>query len=158
MIRKSLTLTAAVVLISAMTAMACGKDAGEQTSATQAGAKIASETPQQVTWKGELVCLGCSLKAIGAKSACSEFGCSHTLKTADGRYVAFLQNNFSKALLAGKDMHNKPIEITGTFFANANVLDVQSYAVDGGKEISWCDHCKGMDACTAKAAKTSGSY
>ena len=34
-------------------------------------------------------------------------------------------------------------------FANANVLDVRTYTIDGGKNTSWCDHCKGMDACMA---------
>jgi len=144
MIRKSLALTAAVVLVSAITAMACG--AGSQPG-QKTGALINTETPQQVTLKGQLTCSSCALKARGAQSSCSEFGCSYTLKTADGRFVSLLQNKFSKDLIGNKKNHNKPVEITGTYFANANMLDVQTYTIDGGKNISWCDHCKGMDAC-----------
>jgi hypothetical protein len=105
--------------------------------------------PQPMTVKGQLVCLGCTLKADGAKSACSEFGCSHALKTADGRMIGFLQNKFSRELISGTTMHNKNVEISGTFFANANMLDVKSYTAEGGATTTWCDGHTAMDACMA---------
>ena len=149
--RKFIALTALLMLMSAVTAMACGGDSQK----TGSSAMINSENPQQVTLKGQLVCSTCSLKAQGAHSACSEFGCTQALKTSDGRMVTLMPNQYSTPLVASKEMSNKSVEITGTYFANANMLDVQSYSVDGGKTMSWCDHCKGMDACKAK---TLGSY
>jgi hypothetical protein len=162
MIRKSIVLTFAILLISAMTAMACGDNASK-TSAQRSGCgttgktgqtaqMINTESPAQVTLTGSLTCSNCSLKADGANAACSEHGCLTALKTADGRYITLMQNKFSQNLLANREYKNKPIEISGTFFANANVLDVKSYSVDGGTEVSWCGHCKGMDGCAAKAS------
>ena len=147
MFRRILVLAVAVMAISAVTAIACGNDASSASGKT--GAMINTTSPQQVTLKGELACTSCSLKAKGAQSACSEFGCSHALKTSDGRFINLMQNKFSKNLLGDKKNHNRPVEITGTFFANANMLDIQTYVIDGGKKMSWCDHCKGMDACMA---------
>ncbi len=182
MIRKSIVLTFAVLLMSAITAMACGNNTsqtGAQKSACNTVGKTAAkaqmigdkagctagrtsgttqlinaDSPSKVTMAGTLTCSSCSLKAEGAHAACSDHGCTTALKTADGRYISLMQNKFSKNLLSNKDMKNKSIQISGTYFANANMLDVQSYSVDGGAEHSWCGHCKGMDGC---AAKTSGS-
>ena len=148
MFRKILVLAVAVMAVSAVTAMACGNDASSSSGNTSAMIN-ASSAPQQVTLKGVLACSSCSLKAKGAQSACSEFGCSHALKTEDGRFINLMQNKFSANLLSNKQNHNKPVEISGTLFANANMLDVKSYALDGGKTNSWCDHCKGMGACMA---------
>ena len=147
MFKKVLVLAVAVMSISAVTALACGNDAPSRSGNTSA--MINSPAPQQVSLKGVLTCSSCSLKAKGAQSACSEFGCSHALETEDGRFISLMQNKFSADLLSNKKNHAKPVEITGTLFANANMLDVKSYTLDGGKNISWCDHCKGMDACMA---------
>lgn len=147
MFRKSLALAIGLLLVGSIGAMACGNEGA--IDAQKANVTTAMESPQEVTLQGQLVCLGCSLKADGAKAACSEFGHSHSLKTADGQYVSFLHNQFSKGLVAGEKAHNKQVEVTGTYFANANMLDVKSYTVDGGKTQSWCDGCKGMDACKA---------
>ena len=180
MIRKSLVLTFAVLLMSAMTAMACGDNASKtsaQKSACSTTGKTAAkaqmigdkagctagktsgtaqtiniESPSEVTLTGTLTCSNCSLKANGANAECSEHGCLTALKTADGRYVTLMQNKFSKNLLANREMKNKPMEISGTYFANANMFDVKSYSVDGGQTMSWCGHCKGMDGCAAKAS------
>jgi len=149
MFKKVFVLVAAVMAVSTVTAMAC--DNGASSASGNTGAMINATTPQQVTLKGVLSCSSCSLKSEGARSACSEFGCTHALKTEDGRLVSLMQNKFSADLISNKKNHDKPIEITGTFFANANVLDVKSYTLDKGKTISWCDHCKGMDACMASS-------
>ena len=148
MFRKILVLAVAVMAISAVTALACGNDASRSTDNTSTMINTTA-APAQVSLKGVLTCSSCALKAEGAQSACSEFGCSHALKTSDGRFINLMQNKFSKNLLSDKKNHNRPVEITGTFFANANVLDVKSYTIGDGKTLSWCDHCKGMDACMA---------
>jgi hypothetical protein len=148
MFRKSFLLAAAVLLVSAVTAMACGDEAAS-TGVQKASMTTTDAAPQQMTVKGQLVCLGCTLKAEGARSACSEFGCSHALKTADGRMIGFLHNKFSRELISGTTMHDKNVEITGTFFANANMLDVQSYTVEGEATQVWCEGHTAMDACMA---------
>lgn len=147
MLKKILVLAVAVMAMSAVTAMACGNDASK-TSGTSSTMINTTAGPEQVSLKGVLTCSSCALKAEGAQSECSEFGCSHALKTEDGRLVSLMQNKFSADLLSKKENHNKPVEISGTYFANANMLDVKTYAIDG-KTKSWCDHCKSMDACTA---------
>lgn len=143
--RKSLALAAAILMISAVTALACG----DKASKTGSSAMINSEKPVQVTLEGQLVCSTCSLKAQGAHSACSEFGCTQALKTADGRMINLMRNQFSANLISDKVLQNRPIEISGTLFGNANMLDVASYSLDGGKTMSWCDHHQTMDTCMA---------
>jgi hypothetical protein len=161
--RKFLALTALLMLMSVVTVMACGGDGQKTGTSTSAminsaminSATINSESPQQVTLKGQLVCSTCSLKAEGAHSDCKDFGHTRALKTSDGRMITLMPNQYSKLLLSDMTLNNKPIEITGTYFANANMLDVQSYSIDGGKTMSWCDRDKTMDACKTK---TLGSY
>ncbi len=140
MIKKVMIAAVAVLFLGALNVSA-GEKAG------QADAKIEGK---QVTMSGTLVCLGCTLaKTAGAKSNCKEDGCSHALKTKNGNFVSLLQNKESRTLLSGADGHNKAVTVTGVFFANANVIDVQSFSVDGGKTMSWCGGCKKMDACAA---------
>lgn len=114
-----------------------------------ASVKTSPDVGTEVTMTGTLVCLGCSLKSAGAQSACSIYGCSHALKSDDGKYVSFLQNDFSQQLIKGTDIHNKQVSITGVYFAKANVLDVHSYKVEDGPKTVWCEGHKSMDACAA---------
>ena len=104
---------------------------------------------QMVTLKGKLVCLACSLKPEGAHAACKEFGHRYALMTKDGKYISLLPNKYSQELLNGHDGGDKMVELTGTYFANADVLDVSSYKVEDGKMITWCDVHHKMDACGA---------
>lgn len=100
--------------------------------------------------EGKLVCMACELKAgEGARSACNEFGHNYGLKTADGRYLSFLENRYSKDLIAGENYGEKEIVIHGYFHKAANLIDVESFEVDGQK-ISWCAHCRTMDGCGAR--------
>jgi hypothetical protein len=150
MFKKILVIAIAVVAMSAVTAMACGNEkssSAEKTGST--GAMINSSAPEDVVLTGVLTCSTCALKAEGARSSCSKFGCSQALKTDDGRLIGLMQNKFSANLVTNEENRNKPVEVTGTFFANANMLDVKSYTLDGGKTVTWCDRCKGMDACMA---------
>ena len=104
---------------------------------------------QHETISGKLVCLGCSLKkADGAHADCKTYGHTHALMTKDGKYINFLENKFAADLIKGEKYDNKTIEVTGTFFAKANLIDVESFTVDGAKK-GWCDHCKAMDGCMA---------
>lgn len=98
------------------------------------------------TFEGTLVCLGCSLgKEEGAHSECKVFGHDHALKIGDGKYISFLPNKFSKDLISGEKYHNAQVSVTGTFFAKANTLDVESFKVEG-KAKTWCTECSAMDS------------
>ncbi|MCP4684645.1 MAG: hypothetical protein GY867_04265 [bacterium] len=141
MMKKIMITAVAVLFMGALTASACD-------NTTKASVKADGE---QVTMSGKLVCLGCTLaKTAGAKSSCKVDGCSHAIMTKDGSYINLLQNKESKTLLTGENGHNKPVTVTGVYFANANVIDVQTFAVDGGKDMSWCGGCKKMDACASR--------
>ncbi len=131
-----------VLLMVALLAVAMTGFAGEQ-------------KPTEKSFEGKLVCAGCDLKkAEGARAACSVYGHDHVLKKADGSYVSFLENDYSKDLIEGKKYHNKDITVSGTYHATANLLDVKSFSVDGKKK-GWCGHCKSMDGCAAKGADKS---
>ena len=101
------------------------------------------------TIEGTLVCKNCSLKKeFGARSECKLNGCSHALKTVDGRFIDFLDNKYAKDL-KGDKYAGKQIKVTGTLFAHANTMDVQTIS-HGGKIVSWCDNCTSMDGCATK--------
>ncbi len=135
MIRKNLLLSLAVLLVSSV--MLLG---GEQK---------ADKMGKQADFEGTLVCLGCDLKqAEGAHAACTAYGHRHALKTEDGKYINFLENQYSEDLLKGEKYHNQKMKVSGVYYADANTLDVKSFQVDG-KTMSWCDHCKAMDGCGA---------
>ncbi len=107
---------------------------------------------KHASFEGKLVCLGCDLKKTeGARAACSVYGHKHTLKTEDGKYINFLENDFSKDLIKGEKYHDKDIEIHGVYHDKANVFDVETFAVDG-KKMGWCDRCKSMDTCPVSGA------
>lgn len=99
--------------------------------------------------KGTLVCLGCELnKADGARAACKVYGHKHALKTSDGHYVNFLENQYSDDLINSEKYRDKEITVQGRHFVKANLIDVKSFNV-GGKTKSWCGHCGAMDGCGA---------
>ena len=112
-----------------------------------AGEQKAMNMGQKATFEGTLVCLGCTLKSEeGARAACKEFGHTHALKTEDGKFINFLENKYSQDLLKGEKYGNKKITVRGIYHASANLMDVESFTVDG-KMKTWCDHCKAMDGC-----------
>jgi len=112
-----------------------------------AGEEKTKPAGEKATMEGTLVCLGCTLKKTeGARAACTEFGHTHTLKTADGKFVNFLENKYADDLLKGEKYHNKEIKVSGIYHASANVFDVESFTVEGKKK-TWCNHCKAMDGC-----------
>lgn len=133
MIKNNVILLVALVLMLAMPIMAGNYESKKATEA--------------LDYEGTLVCQACSLKkADGARAACSEYGHTHALKTKDDKFVSFLENQYSADLLKGEKYHNKKITVHGRYFANANVLDVEWFEVDGKKK-AWCGHCESMDSC-----------
>ena len=167
--KKLTMLTLALLLTFAVGAFACGEEKTTASSASAESSCSAKKTAKtasvgeisaqmaaaeegavkHVDVEGQLVCLGCSLKkAEGANAECSTFGHKHALKTADGAYLSLLENKFSADLVKGEKYHNKNVSIHGVYHANANVLDVETFSVDG-KAKSWCGGCKSMDGCSA---------
>ncbi len=113
-----------------------------------AAADVSKMSGEATTLEGVLVCKNCSLKKeFGARSECKLNGCQTSLKTTSGKFVDFLDNKYA-ADLFGSKYAGKKIQVTGTFFANANTIDVQSYSIDG-KSKSWCKQCTAMDGCSA---------
>ena len=107
----------------------------------------------QETFTGTLVCLGCDFKkAEGARAACTAYGHKHALKTKDGQYFSFLENDYSVDLIKGEKYHNKKLTVQGVQFAAANLIDVKSFEVEG-KTKSWCNHCNAMDGCGSMTKK-----
>jgi hypothetical protein len=144
MIQKTVVLMAVLLLIVGSATISYG----DQCASRGKSAKLEGKA-ETVTFEGKLVCVGCDLKkAEGARSECSFNGHRHALKTSDGRYISLLENKYSADLVKGEKYSGKDIEVQGTYYANANQLDVKSYTVNG-KEMSWCGHCKKMDGCMA---------
>ncbi len=136
MFQKTLSILVAVLILSAGT--------------LTAGTDQPVHKEKHATFSGTLVCLGCDLKKTeGANAMCSAYGHTYALKTADGRYINFLENKFSEGLISGKKYRGKTIAVEGTFFADADMLDVETFTVDG-KKMGWCNHCKSMDNCPFK--------
>jgi hypothetical protein len=83
-----------------------------------------------VKMKGTLACLGCDLKkAYGAGAQCSVYGHKHALKTANGKYYTFLENQKSEPLIKGEQLHGKSIQVTGSLFPRSQVIEVTDYKV-----------------------------
>ena len=121
-------------------------------ASAMAGEKAVKQAGEHKTIDGKVVCLGCDLKkGQGARAECTEFGHRHALKTADGKIINLLENKYSADLIKGK-YHDKDVNVHGVYFASANVLDVESFTTDG-KNKSWCNQCKAMDACSVTEEK-----
>jgi hypothetical protein len=86
--------------------------------------------PKKVTMKGPLVCLGCELKkAHGAGAQCNIYGHKHALKTTDGKYYTFLENQKSEPLIKGEKWHGKTLDVSGTLFPGTQIIEVSDYKV-----------------------------
>lgn len=134
--------------VSLIMVMVLGVMAGGLLAGDKAVEKPAVKS-EKVMLKGKLVCMGCDLKkAEGARAECGNYGHHHALKTADGKYIQFLENKFS-ADIGGEKYHNMDVEISGILFAKANLIDVESFTVDGVKQ-GWCKGHTAMDQCASK--------
>jgi len=119
------------------------------------GALIIADTQQakaegkHASFKGKLVCLGCTLKGEeGARAECRNFGHTHALKTEDGKFISFLENKYSEDLFKEGKYSGKNISVQGVYHADANLLDVNSYKIDD-VTMTWCEKHSAMDACTS---------
>jgi len=111
--------------------------------------KMNTVKAEHATVEGTLVCLGCDLKKTeGANAACTVYGHKHALKTRDGKYINFLENQHSEDLVKGEKYHNKEMTVHGIHYASANLLEVESFEL-GDMKMTWCGHCSAMDACMA---------
>ncbi|MBN1211294.1 MAG: hypothetical protein JXA92_01845 [candidate division Zixibacteria bacterium] len=149
MFKKITLLTFTLTLLFSLNLMADNYDTKDKMK-DKMQAKMNSLKAEHVSVEGTLVCLGCDLKQTeGANAACKVYGHRYALKTRDGQYINFLENQYSEDLVKGEKYHNKEIKVHGIYYANADLLEVESFDVDG-KEMTWCGHCSAMDACAAK--------
>ncbi|MFN3967235.1 MAG: hypothetical protein ACK4JE_06025 [Endomicrobiia bacterium] len=98
----------------------------------------ATPKPQegQLVITGTVLCTSCELKKKGAKSQCSVYGCSYSVKTKNvrspkgqlvkdyvGKTYQILTNDSSSALLQ-KEYKGKDVIIVGKIYPEENVLEV----------------------------------
>ena len=123
---KTITITALLVLFLTLFLSnsvfahcgACGVAAAAQTvSSTE-------------TIKGDIVCLGCTLKKEqGAKAQCSVYGHVNGLRTSDGRIWTFLENDNSTKLVNDHSLVGKSVEIKGKKYKDVNYIEVEGYEI-----------------------------
>lgn len=110
---------------------------------------LAAEKGMKKAFEGTLSCPGCDLKkAEGAHAQCKVYGHTHGLKLEDGKYISFLENDKSAGLIKGEKLHGKKVKVHSVYYGDANLLDVETYEVDG-KTYSWCESHGAMDMCHA---------
>lgn len=99
------------------------------------------------TFTGTHTCLACDLKKLeGTNSECEAYGHKHCLRLDNGKYINFLENDHSEALIKGGGRHNTRITVTGIYNSNSHTIDVQSYVIDGIETV-WCEKHHQMDIC-----------
>ena len=114
-------------------------------------AAMAGEKGVSKSFKGTLSCMGCDLKKfMGANAQCKIFGHKHALKLADSSFISFLENDHSTDLIKGEDWHNQEVEVNGTYYENANVIDVEDFKIKDGT-YGWCKTHEAMDKCASGA-------
>ena len=80
--------------------------------------------------KGKVICQGCTLKKEkGAKAQCSIYGHINAIKTKDGKIWTILENDKSTELINDHDYAGKDIEIKGKRFAEAQIIEVDTFKV-----------------------------
>ncbi|HFC53347.1 MAG TPA: hypothetical protein ENJ43_02830 [Gammaproteobacteria bacterium] len=87
-----------------------------------------------VTLKGELICVGCSLKKLsGANSQCKLFGGHDVgLKLADGTFWNFVNNATGHDVIrAHGAVIGKTAIVTGWIYPNAHMIEIESIKVKG---------------------------
>ncbi len=87
-----------------------------------------------ITLKGELICIGCSLKKLsGANAQCNLYG-SHDvgLKLADGTFWNFVNNATGHDIIRAHDaVIGKTAKVTGWLYPNAHMIEIESVSVEG---------------------------
>ena len=91
--------------------------------------------------KGELVCVGCSLKKLnGANAQCDLFA-HHAIgfKTADGSFWSIIDNGAGHDVIRGHELvENKSATISGWLYPVANMIEIDTITIDGvsAKELA----------------------
>ncbi len=94
-----------------------------------------------IVLKGELICIGCSLKKLsGADAQCSLYS-NHDvgLKLNDGTFWNFVNNDTGHDIIRGhKTVIGKQATINGWMYPNAHMIEIETIDVDGvtSKEIA----------------------
>ncbi len=118
---------------------------------------LAGSKGEHKAFKGTLSCLGCDLKkSEGALSQCKIYGHKHAIRLEDGKYISFLENDKSADLIKGDKWHGQDVEVHGTYYKDANVIDVDSFKF-GDKSYGWCEAHGAMDMCSTGGHKMHGS-
>jgi hypothetical protein len=106
------------------------------------------------TLTGTLTCLACDLKKLaGTNSECEAYGHKHCLRLDNDKYVNFLENDHSEALIKGGGRHDTRATVTGIYDSKSRTMDVQSYVIDG-ITTAWCEKHGQMDTCGDKIQGT----
>ena len=87
-----------------------------------------------ITLKGELICIGCSLKKLsGANAQCKLFGGHDVgLRLADGTFWNFVDNAKGHDIIrAHGAVIGKTATVTGWLYPNAHMFEIESITVDG---------------------------
>ena len=80
--------------------------------------------------KGKVICQGCTLKKEKqAKAQCSIYGHINAIKTKDGKIWTILENDKSTELINNHDYAGKDIEIKCKKFAEAQIIEVNTFKV-----------------------------
>jgi hypothetical protein len=87
-----------------------------------------------VTLKGELICIGCSLKKLsGANAQCGLYT-RHDVgfKLGDGTFWNFVNNATGHDIIrAHKTVIHKQATVTGWMYPNAHMIEIESITVEG---------------------------
>jgi len=108
------------------------------TSSALAGGWDADKGMDKSTLKGELVCIGCSLKKLsGANAQCSLYA-QHAIgfKAADGTLWSFVDNAKGHDIInAHTLLEKKDATVTGWIYPAAHFIEIDSISVDGVSEL-----------------------
>jgi hypothetical protein len=106
--------------------------------------------------KGTWTCPICDAKGLkGGKAECEDLGHKHALRLDDGKYVTFVENARSEALVVGGGRHNTRVEVCGLYDPSTHVIDLDSFEIDGIWS-TWCEKDGRMDMCRAQAMHDGG--
>lgn len=99
----------------------CGVEEGKVDVLTEAS---------PVSFKAEVICLGCSLKKTqGAKANCSLYGHVNALRSEDGKIWTILENDISADLINLHEYVGKEVEVTGKRFGGSQVIEIESFNI-----------------------------
>lgn len=103
---------------------------------------------------GELICVGCSLKRMdGANAQCGLYA-QHALgvKTSDGTFWNIIDNATGHEVIRGHGfLDGKQITIDGYIYPVANMIEIDSFEVEGVTKEQIAKHAWELDQVVAKA-------